>query len=49
MKYLKILGFIIFLFLIGHLFTEYTLLLSIILIPYCLLILIEYALFVRKK
>ena len=39
----------IFLFLIGHLFTEYTLLLSIILIPYCLLILIEYALFVRKK
>ena len=49
MKYLKIVGFIIFLFLIGHLFTEYTLLLSIILIPYCLLILIEYALFVRKK
>ncbi len=43
MKYLKILGFIIFLFLIGHLFTKYTLLLSII------LILIEYALFVRKK
>lgn len=49
MKYLKILGFIIFLFLIGYLFTKYTLLLSIILIPYCFLILIEYALFVRKK
>ena len=49
MKYLKILGFIIFLFLIGYLFTEYTLLLGLFLIPYCLLILIEYALFVRKK
>ena len=49
MKYLKILGFIIFLFLIGYLFTKYTLLLSIILIPYCFLILIEYVLFVRKK
>lgn len=49
MKYLKILSFIIFLFIIGHLFTEYTSLLSIILIPYCLLILIEYALFVRKN
>ena len=49
MKYLKILSFVIFLFIIGHLFTEYTSLLSIILIPYCLLILIEYALFVRKK
>ena len=48
MKYLKILGFIIFLFLIGHLFTKYTLLLSIILIPYCLLILIEYALYMRN-
>ena len=49
MKYLKILSFVIFLFIIGHLFTEYTSLLSIILIPYCFLILIEYALFIRKK
>ena len=49
MKYLRILSFVIFSFIIGHLFTEYTSLLSIILIPYCLLILIEYALFVRKK
>ena len=49
MKYLKIIIFLLFLFIIGDFFTEYTLLLSIILIPYCLLILIEYALYMRKK
>ncbi len=49
MKYLKIIIFLLFLFIIGHFFTEYTLLLSVFLVPYCLLILIEYALYMRKK
>ena len=48
MIYLKIIIFLIYLIFMGILFTKYTSLHGIFLIPYSLLILIEYALFIKK-
>ena len=48
MIYLKIISFLIYLIFMGILFTKYTSLHGIFLIPYSLLILIEYALFIKK-
>ena len=47
MIYLKIISFLIYLIFMGILFTKYTSLHGIFLIPYSLLILIEYALFIK--
>jgi len=44
----KIISFLIYLIFMGILFTKYTSLHGIFLIPYSLLILIEYALFIKK-
>ena len=48
MTYLKNLIFLIYLIFMGIVFTKYTSLHGIFLIPYSLLILIEYALFIKK-
>ena len=48
MIYLKIISFLIYLIFIGFLFTKYTSLHWAFLIPYSLLTLIEYALFIKK-
>ncbi len=48
MTYLKNLIFLIYLIFMGFLFTKYTSLHWVFLIPYSLLTLIEYALFIKK-
>ena len=48
MTYLKNLIFLIYLIFIGFLFTKYTSLHCVFLIPYSLLTLIEYVLFIKK-
>lgn len=48
MIYLKRVIFLIYLIFMGFLFTKYTSLHWVFLLPYSLLILIEYALFIKK-